>query len=185
MSEENQVNASLQQFQLNSARAAAQAGGGGGGEDAPGTIVDALLRMLGIKEGLNGHSTGGLDSIFSIGSVFSGFSLQTGSIFNSLNTRGGVLAGISDKLGFTFGGSIHDGTDGGVQDAPVDTSGGGGDGGGGGDMQSATLNTIPTAAIHDTGITALNGEFMVGNDIKAPVVKGGSRNNSESTGMGM
>ena len=56
MSDEQQQagpSAAMQQFQLNSQLAAANAGGG----EAPGNIIDAILR----KFGINAHSTTGLD----------------------------------------------------------------------------------------------------------------------------
>ena len=128
-------------------------GAGGGASETPGALIDTFLRMLGIKGGLNGHSTGGFDAIFGLGNAFSGLSIQGKSLFSSmLDTRGGILTSFFADLGFTFGGSIH-GAGGDVQhapigEAPVDTSGGGG---GGGDAQYASINTIPSAAFQDMG----------------------------------
>lgn len=187
MSEEQQAgpSAAMQQFQLNSQIASAGAGGGGGeGADAPGSLIDTLLRLIGVKSGLNGHSTGGLDSIFNIGSIFSGLSMQSGSIFGKLDMRGGVLGSFFAKLGFNFGGSIHGDVTAGLQASNVDTSGmpSGGGGGGGGDTQTATLNTIPSAAIHDTGIQNFQGSQVT--DI-APMPRASSVKASRSEGAGM
>mgnify|MGYP001441077929 CR=1 FL=1 len=172
------VNLAQQQF-MTGVHGMPQASQGSGAEDAPGTLIDTLLRMIGIKTGLNGHSTGGLDAIFNLGGVFSGLSLQGKSIFTQLDKKGGVLSSFASHLGFTFGGNIHQGTDGGVKDAPVDTSGGGGD------AQYASLNTIPTAAIHETGIQNIQAEF--GDAMPTPRASAvrASRSSSEGEGMGI
>lgn len=118
------------------------AGAGGGEGEAPGTIIDVILRKI---FRLNGHSTGGLDSILNLGSVFSGLALQGKSIVTSqLDGRGGVLSGVFSNIAPV--GDVHGGPSG------VDTSGNAdpgaaGGGGGGGDAQAATLASIPTAAI--------------------------------------
>ncbi len=101
-----------------------QMGGGGGGEggggDAPGSIIDAILR----KFGINGHSSGGLATLFGdLPGIFSGLSLQAGSLMGKLDARGGVLTSFFADLGFSFGGSVHGDVTGGLQSNDVDTSG--------------------------------------------------------------
>ncbi|GEM_PF-3763078 len=172
---------------INQGQVGIGSGGGGGaaGGEGPGALIDTFLRMLGIKTGLNGHSTGGLDSIFNIGSIFSGLSIQGKSLFSSmLDTRGGILTSFFADLGFTFGGSIHSGNapvgDAPIGEAPVDTSGASG---GGGDAQTATLNTIPTAAIHDTGIQNIQAQHVTD---AAPAPRASSARASRSSdGEGM
>ena len=123
------------------------ASAGGGGEGGAPTMVDGLARLL----GFNAHSTGGLDGILNIQSIWSGLSLQGKGLFASmLDGRGGVLATFFANLGFTFGGNIHAGqaapTDSGVAGMAGSSANGGSGGGGGGDAQFASLQTMPPQA---------------------------------------
>lgn len=161
--------------QIASGAGGGDTGGGGGALDAPGSIIDAILR----KFGLNGHSTGGLAALFGdLPNIFGGFSIQ--NVFSGTNARGGVLASFFANLGFEFGGSIHGDVTAGVQAAPVDTSGSANSDGG--DAQTATLNTIPTAAIHDTGIQNIQAQHIT-DASPTPKASAVRAARSESSGM--